>query len=224
MFDGLAPRYDLGNAFLALGQIPRWQRAAVRRSGAAAGQAVLDCAAGTGDLSLAFARAVGPAGRVTALDFCAEMLARLPAKAQRAGRGNIATVQADMLALPFPAGAFDIAACSFGIRNVDDPLRGLAEMARVVRPGGRVVVLETGQPRSPLWRALYGVYHRLYMPGIGTLLTGDAAAFGYLRRTTAAFPSGDNFVALLRQAHPFTRVDAWPLLGGVTWLYVAVVA
>lgn len=220
MFAGLAPRYDLGNAFLALGQIPRWHAAAVRRSGATPGQRVLDCATGTGDLAMALARAVGPTGHVTALDFCAEMLEQLPAKAQRAGLTNITTVQADMLALPFPDASFDCASCSFGIRNVDDPVRGIAEMARVVRPGGRVVVLETGLPVNPLWRALYRVYHGLYMPGIGRLVSGNAAAFSYLRRTSSEFPCGAAFTALLRQAQPFASIEQWPLLGGVAWLYV----
>jgi demethylmenaquinone methyltransferase/2-methoxy-6-polyprenyl-1,4-benzoquinol methylase len=223
MFARLAPRYDLGNAYLALGQIPRWHRAAVRHSGVRVGGNVLDCATGTGDLALAFARWVGPTGQVTALDFCAEMLARLPAKAQWAGLSNISTVEADMLALPFADHSFDCAACSFGIRNVDDPVRGLAEMARVVRPGGSVVVLETGQPVNPLLQRLYAVYNRLYMPGIGTLLTGNKAAYAYLQRTSSAFPSGPDFVAIMREAHPFRLVKATPLLGGVAWLYAAAV-
>jgi demethylmenaquinone methyltransferase/2-methoxy-6-polyprenyl-1,4-benzoquinol methylase len=126
-----------------------------------------------------------------------------------------------MLALPYPAASFDCAACSFGIRNVDDPVRGLAEMARVVRPGGSVVILETGQPVNPLLRALYAAYNRLYMPGIGTLLTGKAAAFSYLQRTSSAFPSGAAFVERLQRAHPFSSIATWPLLGGVAWLYVA---
>src|SRR6185295_1195213 len=111
------------------------------------GDKVLDCATGTGDLALAFRRAVGPEGDVVGTDFCEEMLALASAKSKRAGI-SVRYEAADVLSLPYPDGAFDIASIAFGIRNVEDPARGLAGLARVVRPGGRVVVLEFGQPGS----------------------------------------------------------------------------
>jgi demethylmenaquinone methyltransferase/2-methoxy-6-polyprenyl-1,4-benzoquinol methylase len=220
MFDRIAPRYELVNTFLGLGMMPGWRRLAVSRSGVLPGQAVLDCASGTGQLAIEFARRVGPAGRVVALDFSAEMLSQVPSKARRAGLGNIETMQADMLALPFPAASFDCASCSFGIRNTDDPRRALAEMARVVHPGGSVAILETGQPANSLWRWVYGLYNRVIFPWVGGLVTGQWAAYRHLRDTVRTFPSGAEFEALLREAHPFAQVQRWPLLGGVVWIYV----
>ena len=108
---------------------------------------MLDCATGTGDLALAFKRTVGPEGEVVGTDFCAEMLAAAPAKAARAGV-QVRFEVADALELPFRESSFDVASIAFGIRNVDDPVRCLREMARVVRPGGRVIVLEFGQPSN----------------------------------------------------------------------------
>lgn len=220
IFDRIAPRYDLVNSVLSLGMMPRWRRLAVRLSGAVPGQSVLDCAAGTGAQAIAFARCVGPAGRVVALDFSAEMLAQLPVRAWRAGVGNIETVQADMQALLFANHSFDCASCTFGIRNVDNPQLALAEMARVVRPGGKVVVVETGLPRNPLWRGIYGLYSGVFYPILGGALTGQWAAYRHLRDSIRSFPYGPEFANMLRAGHPFRKVELYPLLGGVVWIYV----
>src|SRR5205814_8890825 len=117
---------------------------------------------------------------------------------------------ADVLALPYPDASFDIASIGFGIRNVDDPLRCLREMARVVKPGGSVVVLEFGQPRGA-FGALFRAYSRGVMPLVGGLLTGNRAAYEYLPRTAAAFPAGEKFLDLMREAGCFEHVDAHPL-------------
>lgn len=221
MFASIAPKYDAANTVLSLGIHRLWRRAAVRLSGAAPGQKVLDCATGTGDLALAFKRAVGPSGAVTGTDFCAEMLAPAPAKARAAGL-EVAFQVADALALPFADGAFDVSSIAFGIRNVDDPVRCLREMARVVRPGGRVVVLEFGQPRG-LFGALFRFYSRAVMPAVGGLLTGNRAAYEYLPRTAAAFPAGERFLGLMEEAGVFSARAATPLLSGLAYVYVGTV-
>jgi demethylmenaquinone methyltransferase / 2-methoxy-6-polyprenyl-1,4-benzoquinol methylase len=221
MFASIARRYDAANEVLSLGVHRAWRRAAVRLSGARPGQRVLDCATGTGDLALAFKRAVGPAGEVVGTDFCAEMLEAAPRKARRAGL-EVQFEVADVLALPYPDASFDVASIAFGIRNVDDPVRCLREMARVVRPGGRVVVLEFGQPRGP-FGALFRVYSRQVMPAIGGLLTGNRAAYEYLPRTAAAFPAGDRFLALMDEAGSFADRSATPLLAGTAYVYVGTV-
>src|SRR5437660_3609955 len=141
MFASIAARYDVANEVLSLGVHKGWRRAAVRISEAAAGQRVLDCATGTGDLALEFKRAVGPAGEVIGTDFCAEMLRSAPDKAAKAGL-EVRFAVADALSLPYADARFDIASIAFGIRNVDDPVACLREMARVVKPGGSVIVLE----------------------------------------------------------------------------------
>jgi demethylmenaquinone methyltransferase / 2-methoxy-6-polyprenyl-1,4-benzoquinol methylase len=219
MFSSIAPRYDVTNVVLSLGIDRLWRRVAVRQSGAGAGARVLDCATGTGDLALALRRAVGPTGSVVGMDFCAAMLGPAREKARRAGLDDVRFEEGDALALRYPTAAFDVATIAFGIRNVDDPVRCLKEMARVVRPGGRVVVLEFGQP-SGLWGALYRVYSRALMPALGGLLTGNRAAYAYLPRTAAAFPAGERFLALMDEAGAFSSRRAVSLSGGIAFVYV----
>ncbi len=217
MFASIARRYDTANEVLSLGVHKGWRRAAVRISEAAPGHRVLDCATGTGDLALEFKRAVGSSGEVIGTDFCAEMLQPAPAKAAKA-RLEVQFAVADVLALPYPDASFDVASIAFGIRNVDDPVRCLREMARVVKPGGSVIVLEFGQPRGP-FGALFRVYSRGVMPVVGGLLTGNRAAYEYLPRTAAAFPAGDRFLALMKDAGAFSRTEAHPLTFGTAYVY-----
>ncbi len=219
MFASIAPRYDVTNVVLSLGLDRLWRRVAVRESGAAPGARVLDCATGTGDLALALRRAVEPGGTVLGMDFCAAMLEPAREKARRAGLEDVQFEVADALALPYPAQSFDVATIAFGIRNVDDPLRCLKEMSRVVRPGGRVVVLEFGQP-SGAWGALYRVYSRLLMPTVGGLLTGNRSAYAYLPRTAAVFPAGERFLSLMDEAGTFSARRAISLTGGIAFVYV----
>ncbi|TMA74707.1 MAG: bifunctional demethylmenaquinone methyltransferase/2-methoxy-6-polyprenyl-1,4-benzoquinol methylase UbiE [Deltaproteobacteria bacterium] len=217
MFASIARRYDTANEVLSLGIHKGWRRAAVHLSGAAPGQRVLDCATGTGDLALEFKRAVGAGGEVIGTDFCAEMLESAPAKAAKAHL-QVKFAVADVLALPYPDGQFDVASIAFGIRNVDDPLLCLREMARVVKPGGCVIVLEFGQPRGP-FGALFRAYSRGVMPVVGGLLTGNRAAYEYLPRTAAAFPAGEKFLGVMRESDAFSATEAHPLTFGTAYVY-----
>jgi demethylmenaquinone methyltransferase/2-methoxy-6-polyprenyl-1,4-benzoquinol methylase len=221
MFSSIATRYDVTNEVLSLGIHRLWRRKAVRLSGAKPGDAVLDCATGTGDLALAFKRQVGEAGRVVGTDFCKEMLDSAPAKAEREGL-RLEFQVADAMALPFADDSFDVASIAFGIRNVDDPVKCLSEMARVVRPGGRVVVLEFGQPTG-LFGALFRFYSKVVMPRIGGLLTGNRAAYEYLPRTSASFPAGDRFLALMEQTGAYKEKVAHTLTFGTSYVYVGTV-
>ncbi|TMA17739.1 MAG: bifunctional demethylmenaquinone methyltransferase/2-methoxy-6-polyprenyl-1,4-benzoquinol methylase UbiE [Deltaproteobacteria bacterium] len=217
MFASIARRYDTANEVLSLGIHKGWRRAAVHLSGAAPGQRVLDCATGTGDLALEFKRAVGAGGEVIGTDFCAEMLESAPAKAAKAHL-HVKFAVADVLALPYPDGQFDVASIAFGIRNVDDPLLCLREMARVVKTGGCVIVLEFGQPRGP-FGALFRAYSRGVMPVVGGLLTGNRAAYEYLPRTAAAFPAGEKFLDVMRESDAFSAMEAHPLTFGTAYVY-----
>jgi demethylmenaquinone methyltransferase/2-methoxy-6-polyprenyl-1,4-benzoquinol methylase len=221
MFSSIASRYDVTNEVLSLGIHRLWRRAAVRYSGAKEGDRVLDCATGTGDLALAFKRKVGTSGQVVGTDFCAEMLQSAPAKASEAGLVVDFQV-ADAMALPFADASFEVASIAFGIRNVDDPVKCLKEMARVVKPGGRVVVLEFGQPEGP-FGALFRFYSRTIMPAIGGLLTGNRAAYEYLPRTAAAFPAGERFLALMDQTGAYRERVAHPMTFGTSYVYVGTV-
>jgi demethylmenaquinone methyltransferase/2-methoxy-6-polyprenyl-1,4-benzoquinol methylase len=127
------------------------------------------------------------------------------------------------MALPYADRSFDVASIAFGIRNVDDPVQCLREMARVVKPGGQVLVLEFGQPDGP-WGALYRLYSRVVMPMVGGLLTGNKAAYEYLPRTAAAFPAGQRFLELMDRSGAFRERSARAFTGGITWLYRGIVA
>ncbi|HSP34350.1 MAG TPA: class I SAM-dependent methyltransferase [Thermoanaerobaculia bacterium] len=209
MFASLSGRYDRANTVLSGGVHHLWRRRVVRRSGIRRGDKVLDCATGTGDLAIAFERA---GARVTGTDFVEEMLTIARRKAP-----YIAFRPADAMALPFADDSFDIASISFGIRNVGDPQKAIAEMARVAR---KVVVLEFGTP-LPWFAPLYRIYQRLILPRLGGLVTGDRKAYEYLETSSAQFPSGEDFVALMRRSANFDRIAFEPLTFGIAWLYVA---
>lgn len=212
MFSSVASRYDRANTVLSGGIHHLWRRKAVRMSGIQRGDRVLDCATGTGDLAIAF-RSRG--ANVVGIDFVEAMLEVARRKAP-----DIEFRQADAMALPFESNTFDAASIAFGIRNVAEPSKAIREMARVVSPGGRVVVLEFGQPRG-VFGGLYRAYSRHVLPRIGGLLTGDRAAYEYLESSAARFPSGDAFVSLMRSSADFESIRAVPLTFGIACLYVA---
>jgi demethylmenaquinone methyltransferase/2-methoxy-6-polyprenyl-1,4-benzoquinol methylase len=219
MFASIARRYDRANTVLSGGVHHLWRRTAVRWSGARAGEMVLDCATGTGDLAIAFLRAVGASGRVVGTDFVPEMIELARAKSPK-----IEFDVADVTQLPFDDASFDIASISFGIRNVGDPQRGIAEMMRVLRPGGRLVVLEFGQPRGRLFGGLYDFYRRRVLPHVGGAVTGEPKAYEYLEESAGQFPSGEKFVSLMRNSASFSVIDYRPLTFGIAWLYRGVKA
>ncbi len=146
------------------------------------------------------------------------MIAEAQARGKNQGKGITFEV-GDAMSLRFADNSFDISTISFGIRNVDDPVRALSEMNRVVRPGGRVVVLEFGQPRG-LFGSVYGFYSSRICPIIGGMVSGHKDAYAYLNRTSAAFPCREAFVELMRRAG-MTKIQWQPLFGGVAFLYVA---
>lgn len=222
MFASIADRYDAINTVLSFGIHHRWRKRAVRLSKAAPGDHVLDCATGTGDFAISFKKAVGEKGHVVGTDFCAEMLAPAPVKAQKR-KMDIEFSVADAMNLPFDDNRFDICSIAFGIRNVDDAEVSLREMARVVKPGGRVVVLEFGQPKG-LMGLPFRAYSKYVIPTIGGLLSGNREAYQYLPETSAAFPAGDRFVDLMMGTGKFADAKAHSLQSGIAYIYVGTVA
>ena len=186
MFARIAGRYDLLNRLLSAGVDRRWRRVLVREAGDVRGRVCVDACCGTGDLALAFGRA---GARVVGVDFTVEMLARARDKRARAARETVLVVGGDALRLPLADRAADVSAVAFGIRNVGDRHRGLAELARVVRPGGRVLVLEFAMPRGRLVGPLYRFYFQRVLPAVGGWISGHPDAYRYLPDTVARWPS-----------------------------------
>lgn len=221
MFADIADDYDRINTILSFGVHHGWRTKTVQLSGAAPGDQVLDCATGTGDLAIEFKQAVGPKGYVLGTDFCREMIEHAPEKA-RTQDLDIDFEVADAMDLPYDDNRFTIASIAFGIRNVDDPVQALQEMGRVVEPGGRVVVLEFGQPRG-LMKYPYELYSQHIMPAVGGWLSGNREAYTYLPKTSARFPAGDAFLALMDQAGCFKDRQAHKLTAGIAYIYVGTV-
>lgn len=221
MFADIADDYDRINSVLSFGVHHAWRKKAVLESGAMEGDHVLDCATGTGDLAIEFKKAVGDSGYVMGTDFCAPMIEPAPGKAKEAGL-KIDFEVADAMDLPYNDDTFDIASIAFGIRNVDEPVTALREMARVVKPGGRVVVLEFGQPKGFL-KFPYELYSQHIMPAIGGWLSGNREAYTYLPKTSAEFPAGDHFLALMDETGAYLKQRAVKLTGGIAYVYVGVV-
>lgn len=218
MFSKVASRYDHANQVLSLGVHHLWRSRLVKLSEVKPGDAVLDCATGTGDLAIAFKKAVGPSGKVVGTDFCAEMLGPAPIKAGRLGL-DIQFEQADVTQLPYPSESFDVASISFGIRNVENPVKGLSEMARVLKPGGRLMVLEFGQSNIPLFSSLYGFYSERILPRIGGWVTGQKDAYKYLQSSSAAFPCREEFLKMMGSTGQLTDLRYWSLTGGIAFIY-----
>ena len=221
MFADIAEDYDRVNTILSFGVHHAWRNKAIKESKAKVGDHILDCATGTGDLAIEFKKAVGKEGYVLGTDFCAPMIAPAPDKAKKRGL-EIDFEVADAMNLPYDENRFDISSISFGIRNVDEPIVALKEMARVVKPGGRVIVLEFGQPKG-LLKLPYELYSQYIMPTIGGFLSGNKEAYTYLPKTSAEFPAGNKFLELMDQASCFDEYYAISLTGGIAYIYVGLV-
>lgn len=222
MFSEIAPSYDATNTVLSLGVHHLWRKKTVKLSDVSVGDAVLDCATGTGDLAIAYKKAVGDEGHVVGTDFNADMLSFAPEKAEEEGLDIEWEVQ-DAMDLTYDDDTFDIASIAFGIRNVDDPAVALASMARVVRPGGRVVVLEFGEPTG-IMKPLYKFYNKFVLPTVGGIMSGNREAYSYLQETSIAFPCRDDFLDLMESTGSFSGQEYHSLTGGIAYIYVGTVA
>lgn len=221
MFAAVAPRYDLLNRLLSGWLDVWWRRVAARALALGPGTRVLDLCAGTGDQAVAVGKH-GP--RVAAADFCLPMLALSPPKFDRLrqkGGGSARPLAADALELPFPDASFDGATVSFGLRNVADLDAALAEIHRVLAPGGRVAFLEFAVPRLPVIRQSYLFYFQRICPGIGKLMSDRGSAYSYLSRSVPEFAQRDTFVDAMR--HAGLEQGSWKdLTVGIVCLYQAV--
>ena len=219
VFDSVASRYDLMNDLMSLGLHRLWKSYTVTVSQAREGDRVLDVAAGTGDLTKAFARRVGPTGLVLHTDINEAMLRQ--GRDRLLDEGVIApSVLADAQSLPFPDASFEIVSIAFGLRNVTDKERALRELARVLRPGGRLLVLEFSRVAAPLAPA-YDWYSFNVLPRIGQWVAGDAASYRYLAESIRMHPDQATLKAMMKTAG-FGHVDVHDLAAGVVALHVGV--
>ena len=218
MFAEISGKYDLMNDLLSFGIHHKWRKKAVKLSQAKSGMKVLDCATGTGDLAIEFKRVVGDSGEVTGTDFCAEMLEYAPPKAKSEGL-EIKFEIADVMDLQYPQNSFDIASISFGIRNVDDTLRGLSEMARVVKSGGKVVIIEFGQPKG-IFSLFYKIYSKILMPLMGKIFAKAREAYSYLPQTASEYPCRENFTAIMDRTGTLHKNRYYTLTFGIAYIYI----
>ncbi len=220
MFDSIAPAYDFMNRAMTLGIDKLWRRKAVGLLRSATHDDILDIATGTGDLAIAMARRLDPL-TVTGVDLSAEMIEIGRRKVKEKGLGEIVTLGlGDCLMLPVPDESFDAVTCAYGVRNFADIPAGYAEMHRVMRPGGTVMILELSTPRSPLVKPLYDLYTRTLIPMAGRLVSKDTRAYSYLPESIAAVPQGQAMCRLMEQAG-FTGARAIPLTFGTCTIYTA---
>ena len=221
MFGEIAPHYDRMNHVLSLNIDRYWRSWTVHKLQPQPGEPILDICTGTGDLALAFHKATGGKAEIVAADFCREMLEIGRRKQAKAAIGpELKFVEADAQNLPFEDNRFAIVSVAFGLRNVADTDRGLAEMTRVCRPGGQVAVLEFSTPRWHPQRGLYLFYFRHILPRIGQLFARNQSdAYEYLPATVAQFPDGEALAERMRGVG-LKNVKYWPLTFGIATLYV----
>ncbi len=220
LFDRIAGRYDLLNRLLSAGRDVAWRKRMIQHLPAGDQLHALDLATGTADVLLTLLDRAPRVRGAVGLDLSAGMLAVGMRKIRRRKlSGRAALVRGDALLLPLPKELFDAVTIAFGIRNVTDVLAGLREIQRVLKPGGRALILEFSLPENALIRAGYLFYFRHILPRIGGLISGDAKAYRYLNQTVETFPYGEEFRALMREAG-FETVTACPLTFGIATLYL----
>lgn len=221
MFASISPRYDFLNHLLSLNVDHYWRWRTTRRVPASGDGPVLDLCTGTGDLALAYSKRSGGNVPIVGADFCREMLEIGAAKAMKRGaNGHVQFVEADAQRLPFPNAHFRIVCVAFGLRNVTNTERGLAEMVRVTRPGGKVAILEFSMPRNRVFRGLYKFYFTRVLPRIGQALARNKSdAYNYLPASVLEFPDGEAMAEIMRRAG--LHSPEWhPLTFGIASLYV----
>lgn len=220
MFNSIAPAYDFMNRAMTLGIDRLWRRKAVGMVAATGPVHILDVATGTGDLAVELCRRI-PAASVTGVDLSEEMLRIGREKMEKEGLTSRVTLRkADCLDLPFPDGTFDAVTVAYGVRNFEHLDKGYAEMARVLKPGGMLCVIELAVPTSKLVRPFYNMYTRHIIPAVGRMVSSDSRAYTYLPESIAAMPQGPRMLALMEGAG-LTQAHLTPLTFGVCAIYTA---
>ena len=216
LFSRIAGRYDLMNTVLSLNMVPYWRRRALEIADPQAGEQWLDVCCGTGKMTLAIRRLLGAQGNVVGLDFTAEMLAVARSEEKKTHLSRpVRWIEADAVELPFPAGSFDGVIIGFGLRNLPDIDRGMREMLRVLKPGGRWVCLELSHPVQPLFRQAHGFFVRNIVPRVGNLGHAEKGDYQWLPESLLKFPGAEELRDRMHQAG-MTHACFKRLSGGIT--------
>ena len=219
VFDSVASKYDLMNDLMSLGIHRLWKRYAIDLSGVRAGQLVLDVAGGTGDLTAKFSKLVGEEGKVVLVDINESMLKIGRNKLINAGCSNqILCTLGDAQYLPFPENTFDCITIAFGLRNVTDKDMALRSMYRILKPGGRLLILEFSKPSNPLLKKAYDFYSFSLLPKIGGLVANDSQSYQYLAESIRMHPDQSTLKAMLKKAN-FVDVEYHNMTGGIVALH-----
>jgi demethylmenaquinone methyltransferase/2-methoxy-6-polyprenyl-1,4-benzoquinol methylase len=222
VFHSVAGKYDLMNDLMSMGVHRLWKRFTIESSGVRSGHRVLDIAGGTGDLTMKFSDLVGPTGQVVLADINASMLevgrGRL---LDRGYAGNIEYVQADAEHLPFPDNSFNAVSIAFGLRNVTDKDQALRDMTRVLKPGGKLLILEFSKPANPVLSKAYDLYSFNALPFMGQLVAGDASSYRYLAESIRMHPDQDTLKAMMDQAG-LVNCKYHNMTGGVVALHLGI--
>ncbi|MBU2953369.1 bifunctional demethylmenaquinone methyltransferase/2-methoxy-6-polyprenyl-1,4-benzoquinol methylase UbiE [Marinobacter sp. F3R08] len=222
VFHSVAGKYDLMNDLMSMGIHRLWKRFTIELSGVRPGHQVLDIAGGTGDLTMKFSDLVGPSGKVVLADINASMLqvgrGRLT---DRGYAGNIEYVQADAEHLPFPDNNFNAVSIAFGLRNVTDKDQALRDMTRVLKPGGKLMILEFSKPKNPLLSKAYDTYSFSALPLMGQLIAGDSESYKYLAESIRMHPDQDTLKAMMEDAG-LVNCKYYNMTGGIVALHVGI--
>ena len=219
VFDSVATRYDLMNDLMSGGMHRLWKRFTVEQAAVRPGQAVLDLAGGTGDLALKFARQVGERGLVVLADINAAMLRQGRRRlVDKGAAGNVAIAQVNAESLPFASGSFDALTIAFGLRNVTDKQAALESMCRVLKPGGKALILEFSQP-ADLIKPAYDLYSFKVLPALGKFVAQDSDSYQYLAESIRMHPDQDTLLGMMQQAG-FERCRYHNLMAGVVALHI----
>jgi demethylmenaquinone methyltransferase/2-methoxy-6-polyprenyl-1,4-benzoquinol methylase len=220
LFNSISTNYDRANHVITLGLLTSWRKKLIRLSGVKPGDSILDCATGTGDFAIEFKKIAGASGTVIGSDFSEGMLELAPKKAKKQ-KLDIQFDLGDVMKLPYKDNKFNITSIGYGIRNVLDPQLGLNEMARVTKPKGFVMVLETGENLNPVMRPFIKMYFNYVVPTLGALANSNKGAYQYLNQSSGKFPCGEEFIQLMDSTNQFSNIQCYPLMGGASYIYKA---
>lgn len=216
MFASIASSYDVANSVLTFGLDSYWRKKLIRLSEVSPDAHVLDCATGTGKLAFEFLNSLNSKGRVVGIDFCQEMLDQI-----KDHPAQIQFQKADVLSLPFADQTFNITSIAYGLRNLSDYKKGLAEMARVTKSKSYVMVLETGKPSASIIAPFLSLYMRVIIPILGGLISGNTSAYKYLHKSSLNFPSREKLIQIFQDTDCYNQVECFPLFFGASYIYRA---